>query len=161
MRLVDEIAGLTPLLALAKPPAAKSTGGLEPDWDVIFALVKALFGLGMMAAFIFALVHIMNRLHESKVALRREAEAKQRARWEHLAARFGPDAATGIMQGQFWQGMTAEMVMESLGRPQDVDEKVLKTKVKHTYKYRSLGANRYGLRIFLDDGVVVGWENQG
>jgi len=32
-----------------------------------------------------------------------------------------------------------EMLVEALGRPVDVDEKVLKTKSRHIYKYRPMG----------------------
>ena len=37
---------------------------------------------------------------------------------------------------------------------------MLKTKVKEVWKYKPTGKNRYGLKITLDDGVVVGWEER-
>ncbi len=60
------------------------------------------------------------------------------------------------MKEKFWVGQTKEQLIDSLGEPLAVDQKVLKTKVKEVWKYEQTGKNRYGLRITLDDGVVVG-----
>jgi hypothetical protein len=47
-----------------------------------------------------------------------------------------------------------------LGNPLDVDQKVLKTKKKEVWKYQPKGANRYALRVILENGLVVGWEQK-
>ena len=65
-----------------------------------------------------------------------------------------------IEQGYYWQGQTADQLRDALGDPDDIDEKVLKTKTKSVWKYHHQGANRYGLRINLDDGVVRGWDQK-
>jgi hypothetical protein len=65
-----------------------------------------------------------------------------------------------IMQKAFWQGQTQEQLLDSLGRPLDTDERVLKTKTKEIWKYNRVGKNRYGLRITLENGVVVGWDQK-
>jgi hypothetical protein len=36
----------------------------------------------------------------------------------------------------------------------------MKTKTKEVWKYHQRGANRYGLKITLENGRVVGWENK-
>jgi len=41
-----------------------------------------------------------------------------------------------------------------------IDEKVLKSKTKQTWKYQPTGVNRYALRIHLDDEIVVGWDDK-
>lgn len=93
--------------------------------------------------------------------LRRKVEAARlHERAAALAVRFGPEISDKIMRRQIWQGQTEEMLLESRGAPADVDEKVLKTKVKRTYKYDRQGANRYGLRVMLENGVVVGSEDK-
>jgi hypothetical protein len=88
------------------------------------------------------------------------AEAAQRARLAALTERFGEENASQIMRGSIWSGQTREMLVEALGHPSDIDIKILKTKSKTTYKYVPTGKNRYALRVFLDDGVVVGWEDK-
>tara|TARA_Y100000782_G_scaffold36115_1_gene40417 strand:+ start:43681 stop:43917 length:237 start_codon:yes stop_codon:yes gene_type:complete len=65
-----------------------------------------------------------------------------------------------LMDKSFWQGQTAEQLMDSLGKPQDIDQKVLKTKKKEIWKYNHRGSNRYGLRITLDNDIVVGWDQK-
>ena len=63
-----------------------------------------------------------------------------------------------LMQESFWRGQTADQLRDSLGEPLDIDQKVLKTKLKEVWKYQELGKNRYALKITLDDGVVVDWD---
>jgi hypothetical protein len=92
---------------------------------------------------------------------RASMEARARERRLRLIDRFGAEAAERILREELWIGETEEMVQESLGYPDDVDERVMKTKHRRVLKYRPLGKNRYGLRVTLDDGVVVGWEEKG
>ena len=65
-----------------------------------------------------------------------------------------------LLEEKFWRGQTAEQLKDSLGAPLDVDQKVLKTKVKEVWKYEQTGKNRYALKITLDDGVVVSWDQK-
>jgi hypothetical protein len=82
-----------------------------------------------------------------------------RQRRKHLTEKYGDEQiARRMMKGVIWQGETREQLLESLGKPVDIDEKVLKTKSKEIWKYRKTARNRFGLKITLDDGVVVAWE---
>jgi hypothetical protein len=65
-----------------------------------------------------------------------------------------------IIKHMFWQGQTQEQLIDSLGQPADIDQKVLKTKVKEVWKYKQTGANRFGLRVTLEDKVVIGWDHK-
>ena len=65
-----------------------------------------------------------------------------------------------IMEGRIAQGMTAEMIVDAWGEPADMDETVMKTKTKREMKYDQKGKNRYGTRVYLENGVVVGWETK-
>jgi hypothetical protein len=82
-----------------------------------------------------------------------------RRRRRHLIERYGdPEIARQIMKCVLWKGETQEQLLESLGRPADIDQKVLKTKTKEVWKYRPTARNRFGLKVTLDDGIVTGWE---
>lgn len=70
------------------------------------------------------------------------------------------EVVENIISRSFWQGQTAEQLMDSLGNPHDTDFKVLKTKTKEVWKYRHQGANRYGLRITLENDEVIGWDQK-
>lgn len=65
-----------------------------------------------------------------------------------------------LMGGCFWQGQTMEQLLDSLGKPHDIDQKILKTKKKEVWKYNHQGGNRYDLRITLDNDLVVGWDQK-
>lgn len=65
-----------------------------------------------------------------------------------------------LMSKQIWQGQTEEQLLDSLGRPRDIDQNVLKTKVKKTWKYNETGKNRYALKVIIENGQVVGWDKK-
>ena len=78
-----------------------------------------------------------------------------------LMARYGDkNLVREIEQGYFWKGQTSQQLLDALGEPDDVDEKVLKTKTKAIWKYGHLGGNRYELRITLDNLIVTGWDKK-
>lgn len=94
-------------------------------------------------------------------ARRAELVEQERARRDELRRKYGDDSVVNaIMRKAYWQGQTEEQLIDALGRPQDIDEKVLKTKRKEIWKYHSLGANRYALRVTLEQGLVVGWDDK-
>jgi hypothetical protein len=64
-----------------------------------------------------------------------------------------------IMAQRVWQGMSKAMLIDSRGDPEDTDETVYKTKIKQTYKYGRTGKNRFRLRVYIEDGTVVGWKD--
>ena len=82
-------------------------------------------------------------------------------RRSNLLKKYGDEELVEkLVNRTLWQGQTAEQVIDAIGEPKDIDEKVLKTKVKHTWKYFPSGRRRYGLRITLDDGIVTGWDKK-
>lgn len=118
-----------------------------------------------MAEFIVALIIIVtistivivrgNRRNQRERALAAHLAAQHRA---NLVARFGEFAADQMARHEVYMGWTMEMVSESLGPPVDVDEQIMKTKARHTFKYMQTGARSFALRVMFEDGVVVGWE---
>ncbi|UJW87605.1 DUF2845 domain-containing protein [Devosia sp. SL43] len=84
------------------------------------------------------------------------------ARRLSLLAKYNDENAVDmIMHKRIWEGMTSEQLIEAWGRPAEIDERVLKTKVAHVYKYGRTGKNAFRDRVKLDDGVVVGWDQKG
>lgn len=79
----------------------------------------------------------------------------------HLTMKYKDETLVdNLLEERFWVGQTAEQLRDALGEPLDLDQTVLKTKVKEVWKYDQTGKNRYGLKIKLEDGVVVGWEQK-
>lgn len=78
-----------------------------------------------------------------------------------LFAKYGDaELVDRIINKVVWVGETQAQLSESLGSPADTDEKVLKTKTKVIWKYHHQGGNRYGLRITVENGEVVGWDEK-
>jgi uncharacterized Rmd1/YagE family protein len=86
---------------------------------------------------------------------------RTRQRRKHLVEKYGSEEiADKIMARKVWQGMTSEQLIDSWGKPEDIDETVYKTKTKETWKYQQTGKNRFRDRVFFENGTVVGWQSQ-
>ena len=91
---------------------------------------------------------------------KRRAEETQR-RKEEIYQKYGrTEIADKIINATIWVGETKEQLEDSLGKPIDVDEVVLKTKRKEVWKYCPKGTNRFGLRITMENDVAVGWDEK-
>jgi prepilin signal peptidase PulO-like enzyme (type II secretory pathway) len=66
-----------------------------------------------------------------------------------------------IMSGDVWQGMTRDQLIDCLGQPLAIDQKVEGHKSTEICKYDQDGANRFRLRVSIKDDVVVGWQRRG
>jgi hypothetical protein len=81
------------------------------------------------------------------------------SRRKRLIRKYGRDLGLRILSRSVWQGMTSEQLVDSWGKPVDIDHTVYKTKTKETWKYNRTGKNRFKDRIYLEDGIVVGWKD--
>jgi hypothetical protein len=83
-------------------------------------------------------------------------------RLEHLRQKYKDETVVRqIMAHRFWQGQTSEQLLDSLGKPLSVDQNIFKARDRDIWKYDRRGTNRFGLRITLENGVVVGWDQKG
>ncbi len=99
-----------------------------------------------------------NRKSEQKALLH---DYYEKERHETLISKYkDEEVVNNIINEIVWQGETNEQLIDSLGKPKAIDNKLLKTKKKEIYKYYHQGANRYKLRITLENDVVVGWDNK-
>lgn len=86
---------------------------------------------------------------------------KNRRRYKELMVKYGDeDLVKKLMNGEFWQEQTHGQLLDSLGEPEDIDQIVYKTKTKETWKYNETGKNRYALKIVIENGLVVGWNQK-
>ncbi|AZG97077.1 DUF2845 domain-containing protein [Proteus mirabilis] len=86
---------------------------------------------------------------------------QEKARRERLIEKYGDvDLVDRLMKKMFWQGQSEEQLIDSLGKPVDIDQRVMKTKVKEVWKYNKTGKGRYALRITLENGEVIGWDQK-
>jgi hypothetical protein len=82
---------------------------------------------------------------------------KQAARKQYLLDKYiNADLVERLLNGELWIGMTTGQLEDSIGEPDAIDRKELKTKVKETWKYQEIQRGQYRLRIDIEDGEVVG-----
>lgn len=119
----------------------------------LFFIAKVVENIGGITTIIVVLLII-----SAVVWMKHQAKQKRLA---YLRGKYAnEDIVQRIFHGQIWQGQTSEQLLDSIGSPVDTDRKVLKTKSKETWKYHPRGANRYALRITVEDGIVVGWDKK-
>ena len=62
-----------------------------------------------------------------------------------------------LIDGDYFVGMTEEMVLESFGNPDKIEDEVLKTKTKRTYVY---GNKNSGDVLVFEGGVLVRFKDR-
>lgn len=78
-----------------------------------------------------------------------------------LKKKYGDEElAKRIFKKSVWQGMTTEMLVDSLGRPVELDERIMKSKTRRVFKYNRTGKNRFQRTVTVENGIVVGWTNK-
>ena len=84
------------------------------------------------------------------------------ARREALFAKYGSaDIADMIMDQKIWKGMTSDQLLDSLGKPESVDQEMTVRKTREIWKYQRIGENRYRNRVTVDNGQVAAWTAKG
>ena len=84
---------------------------------------------------------------------------KKRRRLKYLEQKYvNKKKVEKIINGDIWQGETAEQLIDSIGNPDVIDDKLLKTQKKVVWKYGRRGAGGYNLIVNLEKGLVVSWE---
>lgn len=66
-----------------------------------------------------------------------------------------------IMKRTYKIGDHQNVIVEILGNPEVIDEDLLKTKIKHVWKYYPIASNRYRLKLRFEDYCLMGWDDKG
>ena len=106
-----------------------------------------------LAVGVIVLIVLVIPIVKFAAALRRKRKIK-----EALVSQFGADTAERLLKNEIWQGMTRKMLLAAMGKPTDVEQNILKSKKKETWKYGWERANRFKLQVLLENDVVVGWK---
>jgi len=90
----------------------------------------------------------------------REERLLKQVHLERMAEKYeGSPFRSDILAETIRPGMTVEQLVDAWGPPAGVEERVLKTKVVHTYKYAQTGVRSFRQRVKVENGIVVGWTN--
>ncbi|MHA6614117.1 DUF2845 domain-containing protein [Photobacterium damselae] len=133
-----EIQGIVYLIIIGGPIYAVVQAGESIGWGVITGVIAA--GIAF---------YLWSKSNKTK------------KRREYLIDKYQDlSLVEDLMNQYFLVGQTAEQLIDSLGNPVDIEQKILKTKKKEVWKYSHQGGNRYSLRITLDNDHVVGWDQK-
>ena len=138
----------------AQPDSSAETSPREenPAIGVLFAAV------GASLAFVVLRVFRQIRRRQQLAAAQKLFEKQRDAEWRRLVSQYGEEIAARIVAHKVWQGMTIEQLIKSWGSPIDIDCEIVKARKKETWKYVQTGKNRFANRIYLENGVVIGWK---
>jgi hypothetical protein len=85
-------------------------------------------------------------------------QAEREGRFAELVSEYGEEVATAISNGQFWVGMPADLLEESIGEPDDLKDGF----PNKTYFYGPVegprGGISYNLTVKLKNGFVTSWK---
>jgi hypothetical protein len=89
------------------------------------------------------------------------ARHKRAVRLSNLRGKYADESIVqALMRHEVWEGQTREQLLDARGQPLSIDNVLMKTRTREVWKYQPNGRNRYRLRITLDDGVVVSYEQR-
>jgi len=138
----------------AQPDSSAKNSPQEesPAIGVLFAAVS----LGIL----FVALRVFRKIrHQQQLAAAQKLFEEQRdAEWQRLVGKYGEEIAARVVAQKVWQGMTVEQLIESWGSPADIDREIVRTRTKETWKYVQTGKNRFANRVYLENGIVIGWK---
>jgi len=126
--------------------------------------------VAVVAAAAAAVYFVQKSRNEERAAVERRHVEFEAARMEHEDLRgevarldelWGPDVTNDILRRRLWLGESEDQVVCSFGEPDDVREIVTRTKTTEVYRYFETGVDRFALKVSIEDGVVVGWDDNG
>jgi len=72
-------------------------------------------------------------------------------KYTFLVQKYGQEDANQIIARKIWKGMTKDMILDSWGKPRQIDRYIGQTSVKEEWYYRTRV-------LFVQDGKLVGWK---
>jgi Flp pilus assembly protein TadB len=120
---------------------------------IITAVIKFFQNVGLLPLIIVIVACVL------AVYLYRAIKKKKRLRY--LEQKYvNKKKVEKIINREIWQGETADQLIDSIGNPEVVDDKNLKTQKKAVWKYGRRGSKGYNLIVNLEKGIVVNWEGK-
>jgi uncharacterized protein len=149
----------TPKTELVASGAAQPDSSAKNSPQEANSAIAVLFAaVGLSTLFVAQRVFRKIRRRQQLAAAQKLFEQQCDAEWQRLVGKYGAEIAARIVAHKVWQGMTVEQLTKSWGSPADVDCEIVRTRKKETWKYVPTGKNRFANRIYLENGVVIGWK---
>lgn len=111
--------------------------------------ISIIAGLVIMLAWVIATTKSGKKKEAERQEAIRVAKEKYRA---DLIAKYGEAIGIKLYKGEYFLDMTPEQLIDSKGRPTDIQKEVMKTKTKVTYIYGNKSSG--DVFIFENDLLV-------
>ena len=113
--------------------------------------------MGVFIIVAIIIIAIVVSSHAKQVAIKERIKVRK----ERIYEKYGcTEIADRIINKTIWVGESTDQLLDSLDKPIDIDENVLKTKRKEIWKYYQKSTNRFGLKIMIENGLIVGWDEK-
>jgi uncharacterized protein YecT (DUF1311 family) len=149
-------------LAASRTAQSDSSARISPqEENSAIGLLFAAVGLSAVAlSILIVALRVFRKIRRRRqlAAAQKLFEQQRDAEWRRLVGKYGAEIAARIVAHKVWQGMTVEQLIKSWGCPADVNCEIVKTRKKETWKYVPTGKNRFANRIYLENGIVIGWK---
>ena len=95
---------------------------------------------------------LLNIKTSKELNLKIEVVLNEITRHKNLETKYGLEIADKLFYKKYFIGMTEEQLIDAKGRPNKIEEEILKTKTKKTFIY---GAKSSGDYFVFEDGKAV------
>jgi hypothetical protein len=87
---------------------------------------------------------------QQKTVNNSQPQEKQVDRFTYLDNKYGTTVAARMFAGKIWKGMTAEMIIDSWGKPQKVNRTINADMIREEWIYKSSW-------LFIENDALVDW----
>ncbi|WP_424962280.1 hypothetical protein [Ekhidna sp.] len=84
--------------------------------------------------------------------LQDELNARYESKIKRLTKKYDAKTATKLANSEIWIGMTSEMIIDSIGRPNDINRTVTSYGVREQWVYKDI-------YLYLEDGVLTSYQD--
>lgn len=150
-RAADKLLGMAVVAVLALGAIGAAFDAAKSIRPEIYLAV-----IGMVLALV--MLRGLYRFMRARADRAAASRAIDRRRVSLLAKYQDEVVVNAVMAGDIWHDMTKAQLIDAWGQPDDVETKVMKSKIRETYKFGRIGVNRFERRAVLENDVVVAWE---
>ena len=91
---------------------------------------------------------------QEEMQIKKQKELEKKNHEELLVKKFGNATAQKILRGEWWVGMTSEMALYSLGRPDVNNKSVTANSVHEQWVYR-----KYDIYLYFTNGILKSYQD--
>lgn len=131
-------------------------------WDANIVMTDSLIGIKKMLEASYKTKKIKeDSIYKAKITrddsiYQREVEKEAKERKVYLINRYGAKIAEKILNRQIWLGMSDKMLIETIGKPVDINRTVGSFGIHEQWVYVSIQNTEY---YYFENGKLKSWQD--